>query len=509
MQKPIALMLIVVLAFCAVTHVDAATLDQLVRGYAERRDFRGVVLVARDGHTIYQAAFGIAQPVGRVAVSVDNVFRIGSLSKPLTATLIMRLAEIGVIDLDGTVAGYLPAEYAGTATGRITVRQLLSHTSGLADVPPRYTDAFWTEDARRRYTPKEFARKWIPGALASEPGVFRYNNNGYYLLGLVVEAATGKSYAENMKQYIFAPAGMQDSGIFDGRTILPKLAQGTVLVDDGTRELPPYIDPSVSYSAAGVYSTALDLVRFDSALAGGRLLNDASQREMYAERGRQYGYGWGVEDWSVQTGTPLPVVLHTGSIPGYQSMLVRSLADRVTIIILDNAWQGTTVTAMARDIADLVHGKPVTLPGRSLQATLTPILFRQGLDAMRAAYLQLSARESAMYDVSEPALNAFGYSLLRKGQIDAAVEVMRWNVALRPNSPNVHDSLAEALLASGNREGARAGYARVLELDPGNRHAYEELEKLRRVTPLVCIALPIVVGEPRCTPGVSLTVKIA
>lgn len=483
MRKLIVLMCAGVLALCAVAHANAATLDQLVRAYAERRDFSGVVLVARDGRPVYQAAFGIAQPAWKVPVSTDTVFRIGSLSKPLTATLIMRLAEIGRVDLDGTVADYLPAEYAGTAAGRITVRQLLTHMSGLADVAPRYTDPFWTEDARRHYTPKEFASKWIPGALASEPGAFRYNNNGYYLLGLIVEAATGKSYAENMKQYIFAPAGMQDSGIFDGRTILPKLAQGTVLVDDGTRELPPYIDPSVSYSAAGVYSTALDLVRFDSALAGGRLLNQTSQSEMFADRGKGYGYGWGVEDWSVRTGTPLPIVLHTGSIPGYQSMLVRSLSDRVTIIILDNAWQGATVVAMARDIADLVHGKPVALPRRSLQTALTPILFRQGLDAMRTAYVRLRTHESTMYDVSEPALNAFGYNLLRKGRLEAAVQVLRWNVELHPTSPNVHDSLAEALLASGDREGARAGYAKALALDPSNRHATEELEKLQRATP--------------------------
>lgn len=125
----------------------------------------------------------------------------------------------------------------------------------------------------------------MPGALASEPRVFRYNNNAYYLPGVVVEAAAGKRYAENKKQYIVAATGMQDSGIFDGRTILSKLAQGTVLVDDGRRELPPYVNPSLSCSAAGVYSTAPNLVRFDSALAGGRPRKQASQREIYADRG--------------------------------------------------------------------------------------------------------------------------------------------------------------------------------------------------------------------------------
>lgn len=467
----------------AAAHAGTTTLDQLVRAYAERRGFSGVVLVARNGRPVYQAAFGLAQPAWKVPVGIDNVFRIGSLSKPFTATLVMRLAETGRIDLDGTVGAYLPALYAGSAAGRITVRQLLAHTSGLADVPSRYTDPFWRKDARRQYTTEQFAREWIPGVLASEPGAWRYNNNGYYLLGLIVEAATGKSYAENLRQHIFAPAGMRDSGVFDGRTVLSKLAQGTVQADDGTRELPPYIDASVSYSAAGLYATAGDLLRFDTALASGRLLGQAAQREMFADRGKHYGYGWGVEDWAVRPGTVLPVVLHTGSVPGYQSMLVRSLSDRVAIIILDNAWQGATVVAMARDISDLVHGKPVALPRRSLADALTPILFRQGLDAMRAAYVQLRAREGAAYDTGEPALNAWGYALLRKAQVEAAVQVFRWNAEAHPASPNVYDSLAEALLAAGDRDGARAGYAKVVALDPANRHAAEELEKLRRTDP--------------------------
>jgi CubicO group peptidase (beta-lactamase class C family) len=485
--------LIALIVPCAIGHAatpaakaqpeSADSVGQLVRGYAEQRGFSGVVLVARDGKPLYQAAFGVAQPGWSTPLDTDAVFRIGSLSKPMTATLVMRLAELGRIDLDQTVGFYLPKLYAQTDAGRITLRQLLSHTSGLADVAPRYTDPFWSSAARRAYTPTEFAREWIPGALASKPGVWRYNNNGYFLLGLIIEAATGKSYAENLRQHILQPADMRDSGVFDGRTILPKLALATVQADDGSRELPQYIDPSVSYAAAGVYASAQDLLRFDAALADGRLLGQAAQREMFTDRGNQYGYGWGVEDWSVQDGPARPVVVHTGSIPGYQSMLVRSLSDRVTIIILNNAWQGAVVVGMARDIADQLHGKPVSLPKRSLADVLTPVLYQQGLDAMRAAYARLSASEPENYDVSEKAVNAFGYSLLRKQKVEAAVQVMRWNAEAYPASPNVHDSLAETLLAAGDIEGARIGYARVLALDPGNRHAAAELEKLRSAHP--------------------------
>ena len=99
---------------------------------------------------------------------------------------------------------------------------------------------------------------------------------------------------------------------------------------------------------------------------------------------------------------------------------------------------------------------------------------------MRHAHARLRAQEADGYDLGEAALNGFGYTLLRKGQREAAVQVFRWNADAHPASPNVHDSLAEGLLASGDREGARAGYRKVLALDPGNRHAAGELDKLER-----------------------------
>lgn len=484
MRNRLALILVAALALVAnSSHAAALTLDKLVGAYASQRGFNGVVLVARQGKVVYQGAFGLAQQAWQVPSNADAIFRIGSLSKPFTATLVMQLAAKGKIDLDGTLGQYLPALYADSDAKHVTVRQLLSHTSGLADVPGRYTDPFWQNEAQRSYEPQQFARQWIPGKLAGNQGSWRYNNNGYFLLGLIVERATGKSYVENLRESIFAPAGMTDSGLYDSRTLLPKLAEGYARGDDGTRERPLYIDPSVSYAAAGLYSTAADLLRFDQALANGRLLGSAQQREMFTDRGSQYGYGWGVEDWAVQAAQPLPVALHTGSVPGYQSMLVRSLSDGDTIIVLNNYWQGATVVAMTRDIFDLMHGKSVALPRLSLEEALTPVLYHQGLEAMRAAYEEIRARRPSEYELGESALNNLGYTFLRKSRTAAAVQVFRWNVQAHPNSPNVYDSLAEGLLSAGDREGARANYAKVLTLDPGNRHAATELEKLAPVSP--------------------------
>lgn len=314
MRNRLALLFLSAIMLCARTS-DAApvTLDKLVRAYVSQHGFNGVVLVARQGRVVYRGAFGLAQQPWHVPSHTDAIFRIGSLSKPFTATLVMQLAAAGKIDLDGTLGQYLPALYGDSDARYVTVRQLLSHTSGLADLPGRYSDPFWQNDAQRSYEPQQFAQQWIPGTLANDQGSWRYNNNGYYLLGLIVEKTTGKSYAENLKERIFAPAGMTDSGLYDSRSLLPKLADGYGRGDDGTRERPLYIDPSVSYSAAGLYATAADLLRFDQALASGRLLDAARQREMFTDRGSHYGYGWGVEDWAVQSGKPMPVVLHTES----------------------------------------------------------------------------------------------------------------------------------------------------------------------------------------------------
>ncbi|MEH3158296.1 MAG: serine hydrolase [Sphingomonas taxi] len=448
--------------------------------YAERRGFNGTVLVARNGHVLLRKSYGTASVNPPRANTPALRYRIGSLTKPLTATLVMQLVGQGQLKLDGTLGEYLPDLYAGTAAAPVTVAQLLSHTSGIADVPGRYDDPWWQTAAHERWTPIDFARRWIKPEPVEIPGTkFRYNNNGFFLLGLIVERVTGKSYANNMRQRIFMPAEMGDSGVFTGATPTGDFALGYAVSPAGQPMTPNLIDPSVSFSAAGLYSTVDDLLRFDRALYGTTILDSASRQAMMTAHAGDYGYGWNVDNYALPGGRTVPVVSHTGSVPGYQSYYLRSERNRDCVIILDNHWQGMLVVQMGRDLIEVLNGKPMQRVKYSIDDLLTPIAYSQGPDAMVAAYDRLGS-QAKDFDLSEGAFNTLGYKFLRNKKFAEAVQVFQWATHRFPQSANAFDSLGEAYRAAGMTAKAIENYERALALDPRSKSAAAALTDLRR-----------------------------
>lgn len=457
------------------------TADELLRlvdSYADHRGFNGTVLVARGDQVLLRAAYGQANVEWATPNRVDGRYRVGSLSKPLVATLTMQLIQQGKLRSEGTLGEYLPALYAGTPAAAVTVAQLLSHTSGLADIPGRYTDPWWQTAARRSYVPMDFAREWIKPTLLENPGQkWRYNNNGFFLLGLVIEQVTGQSLADNLQERIFAPAGMASSGLFNDRLVLERLAEGYTRTAEGTLVHAPWSDPSVSFAAAGIYTTVDDLHRFDRALYGERLLSHDTRRQMLSAQASSYGFGWNVDNWTLPDGAKLQVVSHTGSVPGYQSYYLRSESHEDCVIILDNFWQGSLVVTMGQDLMEVLNGKPMQPVKRSLDDLLTPIAYREGLKAMTAAYEDLGPHRDD-YEHSERALNALGYKFLRAGRKDEAVRVFEWGVAAYPGSANTHDSLGEAYRTARRLEEARRSYQTALKLDPASQSAHTALKEM-------------------------------
>ncbi len=452
-------------------------LAETIDSYVRNRDFNGVVLVANAEGVILHQARGMSSLEQGTQLGPDDVFRVGSLTKPITAVLVLSLVSEGRLSLNGTLGQYLPELYANTPASGVTVEQLLSHTSGLKDVPANYTDPFWQTAARQTYTPEIFARTWVPPEISSPPGKYRYNNNGFFLLGLIVERVTGASYADALQQSVLAPAGMTHSGVYGVSTVVPHLANGYAKSNFGVMERPMLIDPTVSYAAAGIYSTANDLLAFSRALASDRLLPASLKARMFTDNGNQYGLGWGIERWAAADGQLMTVQTHSGSVPGYQSLFAQA-DDGTVVVILDNYWQGATVVEMGRTVFAIAHGAPAGKPKRLLSDLLTPIAARNDVDAMETAYRSAPIEGEEAYDVSEGALNSLGYSLLRKGMKDPAIRVFEWNAAAHPQSANVHDSLGEAYLSVGRKDDARRSYENALRLDPTSASAKAALAAL-------------------------------
>src|SRR6185295_18871081 len=230
-------------------------IDEVMSLYHKYQQFNGSVLVADNGKVIYKKGFGFANMEWNIPNEPDTRFRLGSITKQFTATLVLQLVEQGKLKLDGKVSDYLDS-YRKDTGGKITIHNLLSHTSGV----PNYTGqpGFIETVSRNPYAVDDFVKKYASGDLEFEPGAkFNYSNSGYFILGAIIEKVTGKPYEQVLKENIFDPAGMKNTGYDHYDTIIGKRAAGYVKTPRGYRNA-PYLDMTIPYAAGSLYSTVED-----------------------------------------------------------------------------------------------------------------------------------------------------------------------------------------------------------------------------------------------------------
>jgi CubicO group peptidase (beta-lactamase class C family) len=313
----------------------AFQLDQTMQRRYAAGDFNGTVLVARQGKVIYERAFGLANREWSVPNDLETKFEIGSMTKQFTAVLVLQFVSEGKLRLDGHVSEYLP--YYRQDTGkRITISELLSHTSGLPSFTsiPGFLDG---PASRVRYRVEEFVQKYCSGDLQFEPGTkFDYSNSGYFLLGAILERVSGETYEKLLRERIFGPLGMKNSGYSHSETVIEHRAAGYERSESGF-ENARYYDMSIPFAAGALYSTARDLLLWDQALYTEHLLPARLRDLLFKPNLEDYGYGWVMlvpETGSPYAGESIP--MHGGAIFGFQSVIQRIPQHNELIVLLDN-----------------------------------------------------------------------------------------------------------------------------------------------------------------------------
>jgi len=314
----------------------AAKIDQIMQDRSASGDFTGTALVAREGHIIYQQAFGYANLEWSVPNDLQTKFEIGSITKQFTALLILQFVNEGKIKLDGRLSEYLP--YYREDTGdRVTVSELLSHTSGI----PSFTDVpgfLEGPSSRTRYSVKQFAQEYCSGNLQFDPGSrFAYSNSGYFLLGAILEEISGVTYEQLLADRVFAPLGMKNSGYTHSEKVIPHRASGYERSAAGLQNA-RYYDMSIPFAAGALYSTVGDLYLWDQALYGERLLPSHLRDLLFKPNLEDYGYGWVLlipKPNAPYAGEAIP--MHGGAIFGFQSVIQHIITHRELIVLLDNA----------------------------------------------------------------------------------------------------------------------------------------------------------------------------
>ena len=482
----------------------AAKIQELLSLAHRYRQFNGSVLVAENGKVVYKGAYGLANMEWDIPNTPDTKFRLGSITKQFTATVIMQLVEQGKIKLDAKLSDYLP-EYRKDTGSKVTIHHLLTHTSGI----PSYTSqpGFFENVSRNPYKVDEFVKKYASGDLEFEPGSkYTYNNSGYFLLGAIVERVTGKPYEQVLKENIFDPLGMKNTGYDHHNTILPKRASGYSKTPDSYTNA-AYLDMSIPYAAGSLYSTVEDLYLWDQALYTDKVLSAQSKALMYKPFLDDYAYGWVVTNASFkQNDQPIQMITHDGGINGFTTTIVRFPKEKNLIVMLDNTGSGY-LNKLSDSIAKIIYNQPYEPPKISVVSVIEKTIAEKGVEAGLAQYRDLKAKQAATYDFAEPELNRLGYQLLRSGKPKEAIEILKLNVEAYPAAFNTYDSLAEAYLTINERELALQNYKKSLELNPNNKNAADIIKRLEKPPVVVDAKLfDMYVGEYEVGPGFVLRV---
>ena len=325
-------------------------IEQLMTQAHERRLFNGAVLVAKKGAVVYEGGFGVADPRTGRRYATGTRSCLASLSKPITATAIMMLAEQRRVRYDDTLSTYLPG--FSSAMGGVSLRHLLTHTSGIPEYPDLGVD-------RPGVTNAEIlaALQRLPGPSFAPGQKYAYSNSGYVLLALIIETVSGQTLSHFLNTRIFDPLGMRATFVLTNQTQkTADVARGY----DRNGDLDDF--DGMATGESGVYSTVTDLLRFDQALYTDALVSQQALAHAFepaqVREGRTtYGFGWNIVDDA--TGTR---VWHQGNTAGFRALIERRLRDRTTVIMLTNGGD-TNRMAINDRIQQILRGDaPAPLP---------------------------------------------------------------------------------------------------------------------------------------------------
>jgi len=328
----------------------AARMDAYLAAAHETGRFSGSVLVARGGRILLCKGYGMANYELDVPNTPQTKFRLGSVTKQFTALAILQLEERGKLKVTDTVKKFFPDYPQGD---RITLHHLLTHTSGIPDITgfPDYVKTMMLPSPALQ-TIERF--KKLP--LEFTPGEkFAYSNSGYILLGAIIEKVTGRPYEDGLRDNIFRPLGMDDTGYDHHEIVLKNRASGYEFPGDVMSNT-PYLDMSIPHAAGALYSTVVDLYKWDRALYTDKLLSKADRARMFTPFKGGYAYGWMIGEAAGHT-----TIRHSGGINGFTTDIGRFPDDDACVILLTNYVTGYT-QEVSESVTGILFGRTIEPP---------------------------------------------------------------------------------------------------------------------------------------------------
>lgn len=445
-----------------------------MQAYHNYNMFDGAVLVAENGKLVYKGAFGPANREWNIPNRIDTRFMIGSVSKPLTATLVMLQVQKGVLSLHKTIADYLP-EFNNKPAAGVTIKQLLSHTSGI----PNYDiiNDFFPRISRQNFSREDYIKVYMDSALLFEPGSrYFYSSWGYFTLGYILERVTGKTYAQLMKEDIFSKLQMNNSGSYHHLQVVPNRATGYDYSFGGFTSA-DFRDQSNTMGTGDLYSTVEDLFKFHLALANHTLLNKELTEEMLSPgmRPARYGYGWFTQNFKYTATDSIAANFHLGMTEGFISFMLRIPSTNSFTVILCNS-SPTDFFGITKNLVKVLYNKPVDLK-QPVHKKMETFIAQLGAIKAVEEYKKMKA-DSVHYYIDWISMNFIAEQLLNLKRYEDAKTIAENNAAEFPDKGLVMFTMGNIYLALNRKNDAIRFYKKALQLYPGYQEAKNRLKEL-------------------------------
>lgn len=450
----------------------------------------GNTLVAKNGKVIYQKSFGFADEKNNILNNENSKFQLASITKIFTSTAILQLKDKGKLNLDDSLAEYFP----DFLYPEITIRHLLTHTSGLPDFQ-------MFEELVANNREKVFTNSDIIPALKNlnKPLLFKageswsYSNSGYCLLALLIEKLSGMKFEDYIRQQIFIQAKMNDSYF---ETDPPKTSDAN---NTKTQVYPTLYAKELQTvnmprwrgftGNGGIITTTGDMLKFDQALYSGKLLKhqslDEAFRPMKLNDGKNaktdslnsfYGLGWFIfEDESIGK-----IVWHGGGRLGIVTAFLRNITKKQTVVVFDNSFNRQTYR-IGLGAMNILNNKSFNFPKKSLVRDFGLTLVEQGIDEAFCKLIELKS-DSANYYIDEAEMAELAFQLIDDVTLanhqQLALESAKLLTVYFPESSNAYEAYGEILSKTGKKDAAISIYKKAIVLNPKNEDAKKSLNDL-------------------------------
>jgi len=453
---------------------NTKSFDEYLNQYLLNKNVPSITTgLLEQGKITWIKSIGLSDIENNVPVSTSSLYRIASISKPITAVAILQLWERGLISLDTDVRSYIPnfpiKKY------KFTIRQLLNHTSGIRN----YKQGEF--DSKKFYATIDDALKLFAyDSLMFEPGTrYGYTSLGYNLLAAVVEKVSKISFEEYLKNNIFLPAEMKSTIIDKQREIVLNRVRGYEKNAERKFVNAPLADLSIKIAGGGLLSTANDLLLFSKALLENKLLKqstlDLMIRKSKLLNGKEIDYGLGFS--LVFENDSLKHFSHNGAGTGFSSMLVIDPKQKKASVHLINI-RDRNLDEPAKDILEMLSSGTVLKPTKTLSDELMKIYQLQGIDSTNQRFANIYLNEKIIYSLNEDEAIFFSDDLVELKKIPDAINYLKNVLKLYPKSFKVIEAIADSYLKDNNTGLALRYFKLAAQINSSNPRINSLIKKL-------------------------------